>query len=66
MSAQGDNPERRARFYAALVMLGWLAASLVVLLVFRGVPARLRAYFVVLSLLGLIWGIGALRSRAGR
>jgi hypothetical protein len=53
----------RSRLIAALVMLAWLVASLVVLLVFRGMPARFRAYFVIVSLLALIWGIGALRAR---
>lgn len=51
------------RLLAGLVMLVWLVASIVVLLVFRGVPARLRVYFAVLSLLGLVWGIGVLRAR---
>ncbi|MBI2510880.1 MAG: hypothetical protein HYV96_02775 [Opitutae bacterium] len=56
----------RPRLLAALVMLVWLVACLVVLLVFRGVPARFRAYFVILSLAGLIWGIGALRARLAK
>jgi len=44
-------------------MLAWLLASLAALLLFRGVPARFRVYFVVLTLLGLIWSIGVLRAR---
>lgn len=56
----------QTRLLAALVMLAWLVACLVVLLVFRGVPARFRAYFVILSLAGLIWGLGALRARAAK
>lgn len=47
-------------------MLAWLLACLVVLLVFRDVPARFRAYFVVVSLAGLIWGIGALKARLAK
>lgn len=63
MSADSANSSRRSRFAAAFVMLAWLLACLVVLLVFRGVSARFRAYFVILSLAGLIWGIGSLRAR---
>jgi len=66
MSAGDSDPARRSRFAAALVMLAWLLACLVVLLVFRGVPARFRAYFVILSLAGLIWAIGALRARVAK
>lgn len=53
----------QTRLLAALVMLAWIVACIVVLVLFRGVPARFRAYFVICSLLGLIWGIGALRTR---
>lgn len=56
-------PPMQTRLLAALVMVAWIVASIVVLVVFRGVPARFRAYFVILSLVGLIWGIGALRAR---
>ena len=63
MNDPKENQARRSRFAAALVMLAWLLASLAVLLLFRGMPARFRAYFVILTLLGLIWGIGAIRAR---
>lgn len=63
MSPASKNPQRRARLTAGLVMLAWLLASLAALLLFRGVPARFRVYFVVLTLLGLIWSIGVLRAR---
>lgn len=63
MSAPNENPTRRARLLAGLIMLAWLLASLGVLLLFRGVPARFRVYFAILTLLGLIWSIGVLRAR---
>lgn len=66
MSPEPAASNRRSRFGAALIMLGWLLASVVVLLLFRGVPARFRVYFAIFTLLGLIWAIGALRARFSR
>lgn len=63
MSSEPATSTRRSRIGAALIMLGWLLASVVVLVVFRGVPARFRVYFAIVTLLGLIWSIGVLRAR---
>lgn len=63
MSSSSENPARRSRLTAGLIMLLWLLASIGVLLLFRGMPARFRVYFAILSLLGLIWGLGAIRAR---
>lgn len=51
----------RPRFLAAGVMLAWIAASMVLLLAFRGVPLRLRGVLVFGSLLLLIAVLGWLK-----
>lgn len=57
----------RPRLLAAGVMLAWIAASMVLLLAFRGIPLRLRGGLVFGSLLLLIAGLGWLKlSRAQR
>jgi len=66
VSADSAASSRRSRFAAALVMLAWLVACVVVLVVFRGTPPRFRAYFAIFTLLGLIWSIGALRARLAK
>lgn len=44
-------------------MVAWLVASLGLLLLFRGVPIRLRVLLVFLGLAGLVAGIAVLRAR---
>lgn len=57
----------RPRLLAAAVMLAWIAASMVLLLAFRGVPLRLRGALIFGSLLVLIVCLGWLKfSRAAR
>lgn len=56
----------RPRLAAAGVMLGWIAASSLVLVAFSGVPLRLRGLFVVGSLLGLVVLLTWLRRRRRR
>jgi hypothetical protein len=57
----------RPRLLAGGVMLAWIAASMVLLLAFRGVPLRLRGLLVLGSLLGLIAVLGWLKfRRAGK
>ncbi len=63
MSARHTGPSRRSRFAAALIMVAWLVASLGLLLLFRGVPIRLRVLLVFLGLAGLVAGIAVLRAR---
>ncbi len=57
----------RPRLLAAGVMLAWIAASMVLLLAFRGVPLRLRGVLIFGSLIVLIAGLGWLKlTRAAR
>ena len=57
----------RPRLIAAGVMLAWIAASMALLFIFRGVSLRLRGLLVVGSLLLLIGALGWLKlARAGR
>jgi hypothetical protein len=63
LSARHTGPSRRSRLAAALIMVAWLVASLGLLLLFRGVPMRLRVLFVFLSLAGIVAGIALLRAR---
>ena len=57
----------RPRLVAAGVLLAWIAASMALLFIFRGVPLRLRGLLVVGSLLLLIGALGWLKlARAGR
>lgn len=51
----------RPRLLAAGVMLAWIAASMVLLLAFRGVPLRLRGALVLGSLVLLIAALGWLK-----
>lgn len=53
----------RPRLAAAGVVLGWIAASSLLLFVFRGVPLRLRGLLVLGSLLVLIAVVTWLRRR---
>ncbi len=53
----------RPRLAAAGVMLGWIAASTVLLVAFRGVPLRLRGLLILGSLLLLIALLTWLRLR---
>jgi hypothetical protein len=53
----------RPRLAAAGVALGWIAASSLLLFVFRGAPLRLRGLLVLGSLLVLIVVITWLRRR---
>lgn len=51
----------RPRLIAVGVALAWIAASMVLLLAFRGVPLRLRGALVVGSLVLLIAVLGWLK-----
>lgn len=51
----------RPRLIAAGVALAWIAASMVLLLAFRGVPLRLRGALVFGSLVLLIAVLGWLK-----
>jgi hypothetical protein len=53
----------RPRLAAAGVALGWIAASSLLLFVFRGAPLRLRGLLVLGSLLVLIVAVTWLRRR---
>ena len=48
----------RPRFAAAAVMVAWIAASMALLLLFRGVPIRTRGALILGSLIVLIGAIG--------
>jgi len=51
----------RSRLAAAGVMLAWVLGSMALLFLFRGVPVRLRAMLVIVSLLLIILLLGWLK-----
>lgn len=51
----------RARLVAASVMVGWILTSMALLLLFRGVPLRVRGALILGSLIVLIIGLGWLQ-----
>lgn len=53
----------RTRLLAAVPMALWIAGSMVLLVVFRGVPWRLRAQLIIGSLLVMIVALTLLRLR---
>ncbi len=48
----------RPRFAAAAIMLAWILGSMALLLLFRGVPLRVRGLLILGSLLVLIGALG--------
>lgn len=51
----------RSRLLAACVMGAWILGSMALLLIFRGVPLRVRGALILASLLVLIIGLGWLQ-----
>ncbi len=48
----------RSRLLAAAVLLAWILGSMALLLLFRGVPLRVRGLLILGSLLVLIGALG--------
>lgn len=57
----------RSRLTAAGVLLAWILGSMALLLLFRGVPLRVRGLLILGSLLVLIGALGWMKiARAAR
>ncbi len=54
-------PVMRARLAAAAVFLGWILGSMALLLMFRGIPLRVRGLLILGSLLVLIGAISVIK-----
>lgn len=53
----------RPRLAAAAVLAAWIGGSMALLLLFRGLPIRVRGLMILGSLLVLIAGLGWLKFR---